>query len=211
MPRANRVYAPDQVLHITHRCHKKEFLLKFKRDRDRYRYWLYEARKRYGVCILNYMITSNHIHLLIKCTDKDIVPISMQLAAGRTAQEYNKRKKRNGAFWEDRYHVSVIEAEEYFQRCFIYIDLNMVRTGRVSDPLAWEHCGYYEMILGRERYQVVSINDALALLGYQTIKDFRLEYPLKIEESIQQNKMQREAIWTETKVIGSMECQQIFT
>ncbi|KTD81740.1 transposase [Legionella waltersii] len=67
MHRASRIYAPGQVFHITHRCHKREFLFKFKHDRARYRYWLYEARKRYGFCVLNYMITSNHIHLLVMC------------------------------------------------------------------------------------------------------------------------------------------------
>ena len=29
MPRANRYFLPGHVWHITHRCHKKEFLLKF--------------------------------------------------------------------------------------------------------------------------------------------------------------------------------------
>ncbi len=37
MPRANRCFIPAQVWHITRRCHKKEFLLKFKRDRVRYK------------------------------------------------------------------------------------------------------------------------------------------------------------------------------
>ncbi|MDY6990942.1 MAG: transposase, partial [Thermodesulfobacteriota bacterium] len=31
MPRANRHYVPGYVWHITHRCHKKEFLLRFAR------------------------------------------------------------------------------------------------------------------------------------------------------------------------------------
>ena len=34
----------------------------------------------------------------------------MQLIAGRTAQEYNQRKGRQGAFWDDRYHATAIEA-----------------------------------------------------------------------------------------------------
>jgi len=55
MPRANRHYIPGYVWHITHRCHKKEFLLKFARDRQRWIEWLFEARKRYGISILNYM------------------------------------------------------------------------------------------------------------------------------------------------------------
>ncbi len=39
MPRANRHYIPGYVWHITRRCHKKEFLLKFARDRRRYLQW----------------------------------------------------------------------------------------------------------------------------------------------------------------------------
>ncbi|CAB1084372.1 hypothetical protein D1AOALGA4SA_11897 [Olavius algarvensis Delta 1 endosymbiont] len=51
--------------------------------------WLYQARKRYGLAILNYMVTSNHIHLLVADTGKrDIIPKSMQLVAGRMGQEY---------------------------------------------------------------------------------------------------------------------------
>lgn len=34
MPRANRYYVPGHVWHITHRCHKKEFLQKFAKDRQ---------------------------------------------------------------------------------------------------------------------------------------------------------------------------------
>ena len=33
MPRANRHYIPGYDWHITRRCHKKEFLLKFDKDR----------------------------------------------------------------------------------------------------------------------------------------------------------------------------------
>jgi len=34
MARAKRHFLPGHVWHITHRCHKKEFLLKFARDRS---------------------------------------------------------------------------------------------------------------------------------------------------------------------------------
>jgi putative transposase len=49
------------------------------------------------------MVTSNHVHLLVKDIGGDVIAQSMQLIAGRTAQEYNQRKNRHGAFWEDRY------------------------------------------------------------------------------------------------------------
>ena len=84
----------------THRCHKKEFLLKFAKDRECWLHWLFEAKKRYGLCILNYVVTSNYVHLLVKNTGKNVIPQSMQLIAGRAAQEYNLRKGRKGAYWK---------------------------------------------------------------------------------------------------------------
>jgi REP element-mobilizing transposase RayT len=59
MARAKRHYIPGQIWHLTHRCHKGEFPLKFAKDRLRWLHWLYEARKRFGLTILNYTITSN--------------------------------------------------------------------------------------------------------------------------------------------------------
>ncbi len=49
MPRANRYFLAGYVWHITHRCHKREFLLKFAVTRQRYLHWLYQARKRFAV------------------------------------------------------------------------------------------------------------------------------------------------------------------
>ena len=92
MARANRHYIPGYAWHITHRCHKKEFLLKFAKDREGWIDWLFEAKKRYRSVVLNYMATSSHIHLL--GYDKeggDVIPKSVQLAVGRTAQDYNQR------------------------------------------------------------------------------------------------------------------------
>jgi REP element-mobilizing transposase RayT len=107
MARANRHYIPGYVWHITHRCHKKEFLLKFVRDRRRWLDWFFEAKKRFGLRILNYTVTSNHIHILVyENNGLDAVAKSMQLIAARTGQEYNIRKQRKGAFWEDRYHTT---------------------------------------------------------------------------------------------------------
>jgi len=93
MPRGNRYYLSGDVWHITHRCHKREFLLKFARDRRRWLQWLGEAKKRFGVIIRD---------------DKgeEVIPQTMQLIAGRTGQEYNQRKNRKGAFGEDRYQAA---------------------------------------------------------------------------------------------------------
>jgi len=64
----------------------------FARDRRRYLHWVFEAKKRFGLCVLNYTVTSNHTHLLVKDTGTNVIAESMQLIAGRTAQEYVLRR-----------------------------------------------------------------------------------------------------------------------
>lgn len=51
VPRLNRSYLPGYVWHITHRCHKKEFLLKFEKDRREWIKWLFESKKRFGLSV----------------------------------------------------------------------------------------------------------------------------------------------------------------
>ena len=65
MATARRHFLPGYSWHITHRCHKGEFLLKFEKDRKAWVNWLFEAKKRFKLHILNYMVTSNRIHLLV--------------------------------------------------------------------------------------------------------------------------------------------------
>ncbi len=114
MALAKRHYLPGYVWHITHRRHEREFLLKFGKDRRRWMQWLFEAKKRWGQCILNHTAPSNHILLLVfERAEREVIPRSMQLIGGRTGQEYNQRKKRKGAFWEDRYYATVVETNQH--------------------------------------------------------------------------------------------------
>ncbi|NJN70954.1 MAG: hypothetical protein HC801_12235 [Nitrospira sp.] len=63
MPRANRYIIAGPAYHITHRCHNREFLLRFAKDRDAYRVLLREKLSEHkSIRLLTYCITSNHVH-----------------------------------------------------------------------------------------------------------------------------------------------------
>lgn len=202
MPRANRHFIPNHVWHITHRCHKKEFLLKFARDRRRWRYWLFQAKKRYNLCVLNYIVTSNHTHLLVKDRGNGEIAKSMQLIAGRTAQEFNKRKTRKGAFWEDRYHATAVDTENYLARCMTYIDLNMVRAGVVQHPGKWPFSGYHEIQCPPERYAVIDQHALLDVFGFKEPVQFRQACREWVEESLQSRQQTRNGDWSESLALG---------
>ena len=76
---------------------------------------------------------------------RDAIPQTMQLVAGRTGQEYNQRKNRKGAFWEDRYHATAVAEDFHLSQCMVYVDLNMVRAGVVTHPSEWPFCAYNEI------------------------------------------------------------------
>ncbi len=203
MPRANRHFLPGQIWHITHRCHEKSFLLKFARDRLAYRRWLFEAKKRFGLSVLNFVVTSNHIHLLAKDTGEGVISQSMQLVAGRTGQEYNRRKQRQGAFWEDRYHATAVEGDEHLHRCLVYLDLNMVRAGVVSHPVEWAHGGYREIQNPPERYALIELSNVSTLCGFANVEDFQRAHRQWVEEALSREAERRDARWSEAIAVGS--------
>ena len=204
MPRGNRYYIPGLIWHITHRCHKKEFLLKFARDRRRWLQWLYEAKKRFGTRILNYNVTSNHIHLLVQDGgSRETLPKTIQMVAGRTAQEYNIRKTRKGAFWEDRYHATAIQDDDHLIRCLVYIDLNMVRTGVVKHPSEWPFCGYNEIRAPSKRYSLIDRKRLMTLLGIDDSDRLSEVYKGWVGDALDRDNISREAKWTQSIAVGN--------
>ena len=203
MPRANRIFLPGHIWHITHRCHKKEFLLKFAKDRQRWLYWLFQAKRRYGLSVLNYVVTSNHIHLLVKDTGESVIPRSLQLIAGRTGQEYNDRKGRKGAYWEDRYHATAIAADRHLFQCLTYIDLNMVRAGVVRHPKYWIHGGYREIQSPPQRYRIIDLSTLMALCGAHSVPDLQRQLREWVAQGLQGMPSGKEEKWSTSIAIGS--------
>jgi putative transposase len=150
------------------------------------------------------MITSNHIHLLVADDGgRDVIPSSMQLVAGRTGQEYNQRKSRKGAYWEDRYHATAVESGDHLARCMAYIDLNMVRAGVVSHPASWPFCGYNEIQKPRRKNVIIDYEKLQGLFGTGSYENLRGIHKGWIEEYLLKEESQkRQAEWTESIAVG---------
>jgi hypothetical protein len=140
-----------------------------------------------------YVVTSNHIHLLVLDSWPDDIPKSLQLIAGRTAQEFNPRKERKGAFWEDRYHATAVEKNKHLIRCLVYIDLNMVRAGVVSHPSEWDMRGFNEIQNPPERYGVIDMSALRNFCGLQDHEQFAEQHRQWIQEAISNGKGKRES------------------
>jgi len=203
MPRVKNYYIPDYVWHITHRCYEKEFLLRYARDRRRWTEGLFEARKRYGLQILNYIVTSNHIHLLVSDSgEHHSIQKSVQMVASETAREYNLRKNRDEPFWEDRFHVTAVQSDQHLIKCMLYIDFNMVRAGIVSHPSQWEFSGFNEIRNPKKRYGLIDHDQLMVSLKMDSINDLASTYSQWVEDALENENHERDAKWSQSIAVG---------
>jgi putative transposase len=201
--RANRLRGDGGVFHVTHRCHDREFLLKFVRDRDAYRSTLREHLSEYDVCLLDYCVTSNHIHLLADAPEREQLSGLMREVEGEFAKAYNRRKERCNAFWGDPYHATLVEGGDYLWQCLCYIELNMVRCGVVKHPRDWNWVGYREIMGARQRYKLIDLERLCWRLGVATLEEVRRNLEASLDEKIARGEMERQACWTESLAVGS--------
>lgn len=84
--------------------------------------------------------------LLAKMGD---VSVFMRTLKQRFSRWYNRKHKRFGTLWAERFKsVLVQDASEAMRTIAMYIDLNPVRAGMVNDPKDYRFCGHAEAVAG---------------------------------------------------------------
>lgn len=207
MGRRRRNRMEPLCYHITHRCHGREFLLKFQKDRRNYLLRLHEMSRRYAVDVLSHMITSNHVHILVWSERAGAVSDAMHFLQGTVAGDYNRRKKREGAFWRGRYHPTLVESGAHLSRCLFYMELNMLRAKACKHPSLWLGSAYTEILGGRQRYRVINRERLKWCLGMPDMPDssFCSWYEATVEEEVQRAYLVRQPFWSEAIAVGSEE------
>ena len=203
MPRANRYILPGYIYHLTHRCHDRKFLLRFRIDRNEYFRRLIKAVRKHRIDLFNYSVTCNHVHLLAVSNHLADLSRFVQQLDGEFAEYYNLRKGRTGSFWGDRFHCTIIEGGDHLWNCLRYIDLNMVRAEVVGHPREWRWCGYRELTGQVKRFRLLNTDRLAALLGLTDRYALARIHEQRIAEAIGDKRLIREGIWTECIAVGS--------
>lgn len=201
MARRRRNWVDGACYHITHRCHNREFLFRFGKYRDFYVRRLFEARRRHGLDVLNYVVTSNHVHLLLTAERGDDISRGLQYLHGAMAQFHNRERGGTGAFWSNRFHSVRIQPGGHLGRCLFYIDLNMVRAGVVSHPSEWRHCGHHELVSPKLRYRIISRSRLFDKLGIRDDKRFIDWYGATLRDKLARLEPRRDC-WSRALAVG---------
>jgi putative transposase len=86
----------------------------------------------------------------------------------RFTEWYNRREKRQGTLWEDRFKSTLIQDKPgYLVNAAAYIDNNAVRAGIVQDAKDFRLCGYAEALAGNPaaRAGLAAVMGALGVKG----------------------------------------------
>jgi len=188
---------------LTHRCHTGSFLLRFDTVCIEYRRRLWQAVRRFKILMLNYCLTSNHTHLLLRVRRPAYISIFMRHLDGEFASHYNRRKHRRGAFWSERYHATLIENGPHLCYCMRHIDLNMMRAGVARHPKDWPWCGYQEIAGQRRRYRILDLEELLRLRELGELSAFAEWYDVELDKALETTSGRREPHWTESIAVGS--------
>ena len=113
--------------HIYNRGVEKRLIFKDDLDKDKFLDILDETSMLYGFTIHAYALMDNHYHMLLENTEENLSSGMRQINA-KYAQYFNKKYKRIGHLWQDRFKSWYVFDDNYLFTLFKYIEYNPVKA-----------------------------------------------------------------------------------
>jgi len=132
MPRLARLDAPGVLHHVMGRGIEKNRIFLTNKDREDFLARLSDLSRSGFFDIYAWALLPNHFHLLCKTRNQ---PLSMSMRKLLTgyAVNLNKRYKRHGHLFQNRYKSIVCQEDTYLLELVRYIHLNLLRADVVED------------------------------------------------------------------------------
>lgn len=133
MPRSARLDAPGVLHHVIGRGIERRPIFPSDKDREDFIFRLSALVDTQAMDIYSWALLPNHFHLLCKTKHKPLAWSMRKLLTGY-AVNFNKRYKRQGHLFQNRYKSIVCQEEAYLLELVRYIHLNPLRA-RLVDRL----------------------------------------------------------------------------
>lgn len=188
MPRLARLDAPGVVHHVIIRGIERRKIFLDDEDRDDYldRVGLLFP-KTHTLCYA-WALLPNHAHFLLRTGEVPLATVMRRLLTGY-AVRFNRRHRRHGQLFQNRYKSIVCQEDVYLKELVRYIHLNPVRANLVSDMdelNACEYCGH-GALLGKRRREWQETEYVLSYFG-GSLREARRVYVKYMEEGAEQGR-----------------------
>lgn len=127
-----KLNTPKLVSHITQRAAGREPLFLEDSDYLVMLGLLKEIAQNYSLKIFAFCLMPNHVHLLLSPSRESLYDAMRDLFS-RYAKMFNRKYQRRGHLFGGRYRQAVCLDDSYLLAASLYIHLNPVRAGLVSD------------------------------------------------------------------------------
>ena len=127
---------------------------------------------------------SNHAHFLFRSGPQGIAGLMRRLLTGY-AVSYNRRHRRHGQLFQNRYKSVICQEDRYLQELVRYIHLNPLRAKIVTDLKElnrYSYCGH-SALTGKKKREWQDIQYVLGFFG-KRIGEARKEYRSYVEKGI---------------------------
>jgi len=131
MPRLARLDISGLLQHVIVRGIERSDIFNDDHDRQLFVDRLFKLLSETGVHCYAWALLSNHFHLLLMPTSTPLSSFMRRLLTGY-AVSFNRRNKRSGHLFQNRYKSIVCEEEPYLLELVRYIHLNPLRAGVVQ-------------------------------------------------------------------------------
>ena len=183
MPRQARIDYPGSFHHVIVRGIQEKYIFKEEYDKKELYTRLKNILKKSNLQIYAWSIMSNHFHLAIQTGKTSLSEFMRQLLTGY-AINYNKRHKRRGYIFQNRYKSIVCDKEEYLLSLIRYIHLNPVKAKVINfeQLKTYKWTGHNELMDGKEK-GLIERDEVLGFFG-MTEKKAKLEYEKFVKEGL---------------------------
>ena len=191
MARAKRYIIPGLPHHAIQRGNNRQNIFFDKADRLYFLSKLEEISQEEKVPIGAYALMTNHIHMLLYPEKADGLIKFMKGAAQNYTQYINRKRKRSGKLWENRYKLHIVdpECEWVIAR---YIESNPVRARMVKKAEDYKYSSARTNLLGESSSIVTKDIIQLRKKAYQDFfyesEAMDKEHIKRIAEIVQQEK-----------------------
>lgn len=132
MPRQPRLDAPGTLHHVMGRGIEKTKIFRQDGDREDFLSRIAGLCKEGFLSVYAWALMDTHFHLLVKTRGQTLSKSMRKLLTGYVIN-FNRRHKRYGHLFQNRYKSIVCEEDPYLLEITRYIHLNPVRAGLVKD------------------------------------------------------------------------------
>ena len=132
MPRLARLDAPGVLHHVMGRGIEGRKIFLTGRDRNDFIARLAQLAQDDAMVIYAWALLPNHFHLLCKTKNQPLAASMRKLLTGYVVN-FNKRHRRQGHLFQNRYKSIVCQEDVYLTELVRYIHLNPLRAGLVKD------------------------------------------------------------------------------